>query len=84
MGQVRGAQLVGKALRNENVKYLFALCGGNVPIFDACIDEGISIIDVRHEQAAVNMAHAWALLTGEVGVCSAQEAPGVANMFPAI
>jgi len=84
MKQISGAQLVGKALKNENVKYLFALCGGNVPIFDACIDEGISIIDVRHEQAAVNMAHAWALLTGEVGVCSAQEAPGVANMFPAI
>jgi len=84
MGQISGAQLVGKALKNENVKYLFALCGGNVPIFDACIDEGISVIDVRHEQAAVNMAHAWALLTGEVGVCSAQEAPGVANMFPAI
>jgi acetolactate synthase-1/2/3 large subunit len=84
MGKISGAKMVGKALKNENVKYLFALCGGNVPIFDACLDEEIKVIDARHEQAAVNMAHAWALLTGEVGVCSAQEAPGVANMFPAI
>lgn len=35
VGQISRAKLVVKALKNENVKYLFALCGGNIP-FSMC------------------------------------------------
>ena len=54
---VSGGRLVAKALKNEGVDTIFTLCGGHIiDIYDGCIDEGIRIIDVRHEQAAVHAA----------------------------
>ena len=46
-----GGQLVAKALKNEGVDTIFTLCGGHIiDIYDGCLDEGIRIIDVRHER----------------------------------
>ena len=59
MGTVHGGRLVARALRAEQVPFIFTLCGGHVmPIYDGCLDEGIGVIDVRHEQTA---AHAGGL-----------------------
>jgi alanine dehydrogenase len=51
-GQViSGGRLVAKALKNESVDTIFTLCGGHIiDIYDGCVDEGIRVIDVRHEQ----------------------------------
>ena len=36
---------------------IFTLCGGHIiDIYDGCIDEGIKVIDVRHEQVAAHAA----------------------------
>ena len=52
MGEVSGGRLVAKALKAEGVKYIFTLNGGHIyNIFEGCADEGIDIIDVRHEQS---------------------------------
>ena len=48
---ISGGHLVAKALKNEGVDTIFTLCGGHIiDIYDGCVDEGIRIIDVRHEQ----------------------------------
>jgi acetolactate synthase-1/2/3 large subunit len=78
MAKMHGGQLATKILKAEGVKYLFSLCGGHInPIYDGCLDEGIKIIDTRHEQAAAHMAEGWALATGETGVCCFTAGPGV-------
>ena len=53
MALVDGGDLVARCLKREGVDVIFTLCGGHVQaIYDACIDENIKVIDVRHEQAA--------------------------------
>ena len=61
MSPVHGGLLAGRALKEAGVECVFTLCGGHImPLYDGCIDEGIKIVDVRHEQAAVHAADAWA------------------------
>ena len=56
---VSGGHLVAKALKNEGVDTIFTLCGGHIiDIYDGCVDEGIRIIDFRHEQVAAHAAAA--------------------------
>ncbi len=80
MAEIDGGRLVAKVLKQEGVECIFALCGGHIdPIFQGCKDEGIRIIDTRHEQAAVFMAEGWAWTTGKPGVAVVTAGPGVAN-----
>ena len=76
-----GGKLAARALKAAGVECVFTLCGGHVmPIYDGCLDEGIRIIDVRHEQAAVHAADAWARLNpGRVGVAILTAGPGVTD-----
>ncbi len=62
---ISGGHLVAKALRNEGVDTIFTLCGGHIiDIYDGCLDEGMRIIDVRHEQVAAHAADGYAGQTG--------------------
>jgi acetolactate synthase-1/2/3 large subunit len=80
MGKISGAQILVRALKAEGVTYVFGLAGvGIFPIFDACLNENLRIIDVRHETAGVFMAGATARITGQPGVCLVTEGPGHAN-----
>ncbi len=66
---VSGGHLVAKALKNEGVDTIFTLCGGHIiDIYDGCVDEGIRIIDVRHEQVAAHAADGYARQTGKLGL----------------
>ncbi|MSP11585.1 MAG: acetolactate synthase [Chloroflexi bacterium] len=77
---IHGGQIVAKALKRAGVEVIFTLSGGHImPIYDGCLDEGIRIIDVRHEQAAVHAADAWARLTGKPGVAVLTAGPGVTD-----
>lgn len=85
MATVTGNELVARSLRAHGVEVLFFLCGG--PINDltkACQALGIKLIDVRHEQAAAMAAHAYARVTGKVGVCAAASGPGATNLITGI
>jgi acetolactate synthase-1/2/3 large subunit len=85
MSKMDGGQLVVKALRREGVKHIFSLSGGHIaPIYNASLDEGIKIIDTRHEQAAAHMAEGWSLVTGEMGVCAVTAGPGLTDAVTAI
>ena len=58
---ISGGHLVAKALKNEGVDTIFTLCGGHIiDIYDGCLDEGIKIVDVRHEQTAAHAADGYA------------------------
>ena len=76
-----GGKLAAKALKAAGVECVFTLSGGHVMgIYDGCLDEGIKIVDVRHEQAAVHAADAWARLNpGKVGVAVLTAGPGVTD-----
>jgi len=76
-----GGKLVAKVLKSAGVECVFTLSGGHVMgIYDGCLDENIEIVDVRHEQAAVHAADAWARLhPGKVGVAILTAGPGVTD-----
>lgn len=78
---MHGGQLAAKALKAAGVECVFTLSGGHVmAIYDGCLDEGIKVVDVRHEQAAVHAADAWARLhPGRVGVAIVTAGPGVTD-----
>lgn len=81
----RGADALAHALRSAGVARVFTLSGNHVmPVFDATIDTGISLLHTRHEAAAVHMADAWARLTGEPGVALVTGGPGHANAVSAL
>jgi thiamine pyrophosphate-dependent acetolactate synthase large subunit-like protein len=82
---MHGGRLVAKALAAHGVRYVFGLCGDHInAIFDGCVDEGIPIIDTRHEAAAVHMAQGWSLATGSPGVACVTGGPGLMNAITPI
>ena len=78
---LHGGKLAAKALKEAGVEVVFTLSGGHImPLYDGCIDEGIKIVDVRHEQAAVHAADAWARCNpGSIGVAAITAGPGVTD-----
>ena len=77
--------MVAKVLRSRGVSHLFTLSGGHLfSIYDGCREEGIEIVDVRHEQSAVFAAEGFAKATRAVGVAALTAGPGVTNGVSAI
>ncbi len=82
---VSGGHLVAKALKNEGVDTIFTLCGGHIiDIYDGCVDEGIRIIDMRHEQVAAHAADGYARQTGKLGCVVTTAGPGCMNAMTGI
>ncbi len=82
---VSGGHLVAKALKNEGVDTIFTLCGGHIiDIYDGCVDEGIRVIDVRHEQVAAHAADGYARQTGGLGCVVTTAGPGCTNAITGI
>jgi acetolactate synthase I/II/III large subunit len=83
--QVHGGRLVAQRLRAAGVTKLFTLSGGHLfSIYDGCREEGIDLIDVRHEQTAAFAAEGWAKVTRSIGACALTAGPGVTNGMSAI
>jgi acetolactate synthase-1/2/3 large subunit len=75
-----GGRLGLAALRRFGVGELFTLSGGHVfPFYDAAVQDGTRIVDVRHEQTAVFAAEATAKLTRRPGVAVLTAGPGITN-----
>ena len=80
-----GGRLVAKALKSRGVEHLFTLSGGHLfSIYDGCKEEGIGLVDVRHEQTAAFAAEGIAKATRNVGVAALTAGPGVTNGMSAI
>ena len=78
---VHGGKLAARALKQGGVDCIFTLSGGHImPIYDGALDEGIRIIDVRHEQAAVHAADAYSRLNpGKMGCAVLTAGPGTTD-----
>jgi acetolactate synthase I/II/III large subunit len=85
MGMVTGGQLVARMLKQEGVRHIFTLSGLHVaPIYAGCVEEGIQVIDTRHEQAAAHAADAYARVTRGVGVAVVTAGPGVTDALTGV
>ncbi len=79
------AAVIARFLKQRGVQRVYALCGGHImPVWMRLDAEGIRIVDVRDERAAVYMAHAEAQLTGGFGVALVTAGPGVTNAMTGI
>jgi len=86
MAEIYGGHLVAKHLKEvEGVSTVFSLSGGHIDrIFDGFTEYGIRLVDVRHEQAAVMMAHSWSIYSGQPGVCLVTAGPGFTNSLTGV
>jgi thiamine pyrophosphate-dependent acetolactate synthase large subunit-like protein len=79
------AAWIARFLKARGIDRIFGLQGGHIqPIWDHIARQGIRIIDVRDEGAAVHMAHAHAEIAGGFGVAMVTAGPGVTNTVTAI
>src|ERR1700727_2814574 len=80
-----GGRLIARRLKAHGVSKLFTLSGGHLfSIYDGCREEGVEIVDVRHESTAAVAAEGWAKVTREPGVCALTAGPGVTNGMSAM
>lgn len=80
MNMLTGGQLVARMLKKEGVGTVFTLSGLHIaPIYVGLVEEGIRIVDTRHEQAAAHAADAWARLSRGMGVAIVTAGPGVTD-----
>ncbi|MCA0327191.1 MAG: acetolactate synthase 3 catalytic subunit, partial [Proteobacteria bacterium] len=84
--ELRGAEILVKALQAEGVQYVWGYPGGAVlHIYDAFYKQDtIQHVLVRHEQAAVHAADGYARATGDVGVALVTSGPGLTNAVTGI
>ncbi len=86
MSRIYGGHLAAKYLKEiEHVDTVFTISGGHIEnILDGFTEYHIRTIDVRHEQAAAMMAHAWSIYRNEPGVCLVTAGPGFTNALTGI
>ena len=84
--KIKGAELIIKALKEENIHKIFGYPGGyDIDIFDAIYNQDdIELILPRHEQGLIHAAEGYARSTGEVGVCLVTSGPGATNLVTGI
>lgn len=80
-----GGELVARMLAAQGVKTLYTLCGGHIaPVYEGCLNNDITVIDFRHEQAAGHAADAYARLTRNIGAAIVTAGPGVTDAVTAV
>jgi acetolactate synthase I/II/III large subunit len=82
---VHAGRLIARRLRASGIDTVFTLSGGHLfSIYDGCRDEGIRLIDTRHEQTAAFAAEGWSKVTRVPGVAALTAGPGVTNGMSAM
>jgi acetolactate synthase I/II/III large subunit len=83
--RLHGGRLIARRLKAHGVTTLFTLSGGHLfSLYDGCREEGIALVDVRHESAAAFAAEGWAKVTRRPGVAALTAGPGVTNGMSAM
>lgn len=82
---LHAGRLIARRLKASGVDTVFTLSGGHLfSIYDGCRDEGIRLIDTRHEQTATFAAEGWSKVTRQPGVAALTAGPGVTNGMSAM
>jgi len=64
---------------------MFTLNGGHVwPLYEAARDQGMHVVDTRHEQTATFAAEGYAKLTRRPGLAALTAGPGITNGVSAV
>jgi acetolactate synthase-1/2/3 large subunit len=86
MSKRTGGEVVLEALVALGVDHVFAIASvHNLPVLDAIRRRGgVTVINVRHEQAAVHAADGYSRATGRLGVALTSTGPGAANAMGAL
>ncbi len=86
MSKIYGGHIVARYLKEvEDIDTIFSLSGGHIDrIYDGAVEYDLRLIDVRHEQAAVMMAHSWSICQQKPGVCLVTAGPGFTNAITGI
>src|ERR687888_1709924 len=85
MAMVNGSQILARTLRRLRADTFFYIMGGPMMAAEsACLEEGLRGIDVRHEQAAAMMAHAYGRVLNKLGVCMAASGPATMNLVTGV
>lgn len=80
-----GGLLLAQAIKQQGFDTFFYIMGAPMmQVEKVCMQSGLRGIDVRHEQAAVMAAHAYARLRRRPGLCMAASGPGTANMVTGV
>ena len=80
-----GGELVARTLGAAGVRHAFGIHGGHLDsMLTEMIQQGITLVDTRHEAAAGNAAEAYARVTGGLGVAFATAGPGFTNIYASI
>ena len=83
--QPTGGELLVAALQRWGIDTLFTLTGGHLfPVYDACVKQGLRLVDTRHEQTAVFAAEGLAKLRRGVALAAVTAGPGVTNSLSAV
>src|SRR6202020_58253 len=82
---VHAGRLIARRLRASGIDTVFTLSGGHLfSIYDGCRDEGLRLIDTRHEQTATFAAEGWSKVTRVPGVAALTAGPGITNGMSAM
>lgn len=82
---LHGGSVIARGLASEGVELIFTLPGTHVQaVYDGCLDAGIRVVDVRHEQTAGYAADAWGRVTGKPGVAVVDAGAGVTGVMSAL
>src|SRR5690242_1804657 len=85
MAVVNGSQILARTLRRLDIDTFFFIMGGPMLAAEsASLEEGLRAIDVRHEQAAAMMAHAYGRVKNTIGVCMAASGPAATNLITGV
>lgn len=85
-GKHGGNTLIAKTLRRLGISHAYCLAGTPIhKTMGACIKEGIRVLGVRHQQAAVMMSLAHNYTTGKMtSIAMASFGPAVTNMVTGV
>jgi acetolactate synthase-1/2/3 large subunit len=82
---VHAGRLIARRLKASGIDTIFTLSGGHLfSIYDGCRDEGVRLIDTRHEQTATFAAEGWSKVTRVPGVAALTAGPGITNGMSAM
>ncbi len=75
-------KVMTRMIAAKGTEYVFGLGDTYINMYAA--EEGLKVVNLRHEASAPFMAMAYSRLTGNTGVCTASPGPGVASMVPGV
>lgn len=82
---IDGGEIIARMIKQEGVGHVFTLSGGHVQnIYEGCLNNGIGIVDTRHEQSAGHAADGYSRITFKPGVAIVTAGPGVTDVVTAV